>query len=316
LKKYCTYEELIEILRKRQLNIVDENLLQENFESIGYYNLINGYSSIFQSKNDEYEKGVTDTAILHLYNFDKSLRNTIYKYALAVESRVKSVIGHVFSKHHGVDHRKYLKRECFDKDDTKTERIEKFIKILQKKIKTNRYDPDKSRPCIVHYLKKHGHIPLWVLSRVMTFGEINKFYSCMLLEEKETVSRTFNVKPANLEIMLKMLVKYRNIVAHDERIYCVQINRDLLPSGLQIYNEIDIMRNKQGVPMVGRNDFLALLIIFKYILPPFEFEDFWREFMVAYETIRGKIKPHHFGRVANKMRLKNNWRKVRGFLNG
>lgn len=313
MKKFCTYDELIGILRKRNLKIEDKKSLEESLKSIGYYNLINGYSDIFQSKDDIYEKEVTDTNILCLYNFDKVLRNIVYKYALIIESKVKSIIGHIFSQYHGVDHRNYLKRECFDKDAAKNERIEKLIKILQNKIRAGRYDPDKSRACIVHYIKKHEIIPLWVMFRILTFGEVNKFYSCMTLDEKTQVAGTFNVKPANLEVMLKMLVKYRNIVAHDERIYCAQINRDLLPSGLRIYDEICVLRNKQGIPLVGRNDFLALLIIFKYLLPQTEFDNLWREFMVAFETLRNKLKPHHFGRVVNKMRLKNNWRKVKGF---
>jgi len=313
LKKFCTHEELVEILRKRNLKIDNEKSLKENFESIGYYNLINGYSDVFQSNSDVYEKEVTDANILHLYNFDKVLRNIVYKYALIIESKVKSVIGHIFSQYHGINHKDYLERKCFDKDGAKDERIEKLIKILQNKIRAGRYDPDKSRACIVHYIKKHGQIPLWVLFRILTFGEVNKFYSCMTLEEKTHVASAFSVKPANLEVMLKMLVKYRNTVAHDERIYCVQVNRDLLPSGLQIYDEICVMRNRQGVPLVGRNDFLALLIIFKYLLPQAEFDNLWKEFLVAFETLRNKLKPHHFGRVVNKMRLKNNWRNIKGF---
>jgi len=51
------------------------------------------------------------------------------------------------------------------------------------------------------------------------------------------------------------------------------------------------------------------------LLPTSEFDIFWSEFLNAFETLRNKLKPHHFGRVVNKMRLKNNWRKIKGFRN-
>ena len=89
---------------------------------------------------------------------------------------------------------------------------------------------------IVHYRENYGAVPLWVLSNDLTFGNLEHFFNLMKPTEKEAavkaISRStgrlgdkklgyFSVERAT--VCLEVLVKFRNICAHDERIYCARV---------------------------------------------------------------------------------------------
>ena len=315
MKEFTTYEEQVEILKSRNLTIEDDVIFIETLKDIGYYNLINGYSSIFKDDGDKYIKNTTSSNIKSLYDFDKNLRNIVYKYAMLVESRFKSIVSYTFSKYHGENHTKYLIRENFDKDPHKEENIAKLISDCYEIISIcSNKDSKKYRQCIGHYVSQYGFVPLWVLIRAMTFGDVSIFYANMKLSEKVEIANEFNLKPRQLEIMIKMLVSFRNTVAHDERIFCKRLFKDALPSTLKIYDYLQIPRSSHKVPFVGRNDFYSLMIIFKYLLKPLEFADFWLEFDLCREQL-SEINPIINKKILREMGFLKNWRGIKNFKN-
>lgn len=111
-----------------------------------------------------------------MYDFDNNLRNIVYKYAMLFESRFKSIVSYTFSKYHGENHIKYLIRENFDKDANKEENIAKLISDCYDIINIcSNKDSKKYRQCIGHYVSQYGFVPLWVLIRAMTFGDVSIF---------------------------------------------------------------------------------------------------------------------------------------------
>lgn len=91
MKPFKTYEEQIEILKNRFLQIESETWLREKLKNISYYNLINGYSKIFIKKDGTYSQNVTEKHIYALYLFDKNLSNALQKNILLAESRIVPV---------------------------------------------------------------------------------------------------------------------------------------------------------------------------------------------------------------------------------
>lgn len=315
MKKFTTYEEQIQILKERALTITDEQFFLNKLEDCGYYNLINGYSFLFKyEKNNVYKDKVTDTDIIHLYNFDKNLRTIVYKYTLNIESRIKSQISYLFSKKYGELESNYLKEENFDKDLNKKESIHNLIDTCKDIITTcSNKKSKKFRNYIYHYVTEHGHVPFWVLIRAMTLGEISIFYSNMKLEDRIEIAKRYNLNASNMQIMFKMLAAFRNIVAHDERIFCAGIKKYRLPYDLEVYKIMKIKTNKNNIPLVGKNDFLALMIIFKYFLKPMEFASFWQEFISERLTLIKYLKPHFISDINNKMGLKNKWKNLQNY---
>lgn len=315
MKVFTTYDEQVKILKERNLRIDDEESFKEILKDCGYYNLINGYSFIFQnSETNMYLNGSSVEDIKALYNFDKHLRNIVYKYAMTFESRFKSIVSYVFSKHHGEDEKKYLIRDNFDKDIVKESKIAKLINDCNNIIqecsdkKSRRF-----RSYIYHYVTNHGHVPLWVLVRAMTMGDVSVFYSNMKLQEKNEIAQEFNLTSTKLENMVKMLVSFRNTVAHDEHIFCKKLSKDKLSYNLKIYDIMRIKKNKNGYPMSGTCDFLSLMIIFKYLLKPLEFAGFWFEFMNERDILIKNIKSHFIAFINNEMGLKNRWRNLENY---
>ncbi len=230
---------------------------------------------------------------------------------MSFESKFKSIVSYVFSKYHGENEKTYLIRDNFDKDINKEEKIAKLISNCHSLIEDcSNKKSRKHRNYISHYVSKHGHVPFWVLVRAMTMGDISVFYANMRLEEKTEIANEYNLKPSQLEIMVKMLVSFRNTVAHDEHIFCKRLFKDKLPSRLEIYDIMKIKRRENGVPMSGTCDFLSLMIIFKYLLKSITFAGFWLEFITERETLIKNIKSHFAGFIFEEMGLKNRWRNL------
>lgn len=315
MKKFATYDEQIEILKSKKLVIDDDQELKEMLSDYGYYNIINGYAYIFQDKNKKhYIKGASVKDIKFLHSFDKSLRNLIYKYAMVFESRFKSLVSYVFSKYHGEDHNKYLVRECFDKDVNKNKDIQKLIEICNGIINESQ-NPNsyKFKKYILHYVKKHNHVPLWVLIRAMTLGATVKFYVNMRLKEKTEIANIFGVSPSNLSNMAKMLADFRNTVAHDEPIFSKEVSGNNLSYSLKVYDFLKIQKNQKGNPVNGTKDFLALVIIFKYLLKPMEFSQFWEKFVKYKEILNNNVNSNFIALIDKNMSLNCNWKDLANF---
>lgn len=89
---------------------------------------------------------------------------------------------------------------------------------------------------ISHYRNAHGSVPIWVLCNDLTFGSIQHFFNLMKPNEKVSVCKMiaestgrkgskllgyFDVDEAR--VSLEVLVKFRNLCAHDERLYCAHV---------------------------------------------------------------------------------------------
>lgn len=209
----------IGILKSRGVIIKNKRLAKQLIRNVNYYNLINGYKEPFLQQNTAHEKyipGTTLEEIYALYEFDRKLRIITLEYILEIEKQVKSLISYCFSKVHG--HKNYLKLENFD-----TQGIKKYGQVcdllsnLYKKITLN-IDKDLS---VSHYVSGKNYLPLWVLVNTLSLGDISKFYSNMLQQERDDVSRRlkWGVREHQLASCLFFLSTIRNRCAHDERLY-------------------------------------------------------------------------------------------------
>ena len=63
-------------------------------------------------------------------------------------------------------------------------------------------------------------IPLWVLINTLTYGQISRFYALLPFQIQSGISKDFpSVNKKNLERYLKILTLFRNVCAHNERLY-------------------------------------------------------------------------------------------------
>ena len=305
MKDFFTYEQQIEKLKKDGLIIVDDFQTISELKLEGYYNIINGYSPIFKN-GSSFIKGTTFDNIKTLYDFDKNLRSIVYKYTSSIECHVKALIAHEFSRIHGVDEKKYLSTDSFTKNAKSADNIARLIDECNQTITDAlNKNSNKYREYIEHNYSKHGHVPMWVLIRAISFGTTSIFFKNMIEAEKCSISKNYNLTPAQLANMLEVVVSFRNIVAHGERTFCARLPKTRLTTDLSVVRKMCLKKNPKGENKFGRNDFLALLICCKYLLPPLEFSGFIIELDLAFEKLQEQQNPSMFGKIKIYMGLQS-----------
>nr|VZR98316.1 hypothetical protein MF5295_00721 [Mycoplasma feriruminatoris] len=232
-KEFKTFEEQIEILKSRGLVITDEQEAIEILKKENYYNIVNGYKELFlkKSSNNEEDRFIENTNFNELYSlflFDRELRTIILKYILIFERDFKTTIAYNFSKKYNKDNRidSYLYPENYRDDYID---VLDFISVINKTIVAK----NKKTEYIKHYIKEYGHVPLWVVVNVLSFG--NMVYMFRLLKDDDRnnimllyVNRFIEQNNRETKLwfrddsfisLLKVLNIVRNICAHEERMY-------------------------------------------------------------------------------------------------
>lgn len=108
---------------------------------------------------------------------------------------------------------------------------------------------------------------MWVLTTILTFGNISQMYSCLKHAEQVAISRRFNFTPNELENVIKFINIVRNKCAHHNRLYCHKNDtKSSFPIPvLSIHKELNLPK-KGNRYTVGISDMLACLIVFSHFL--------------------------------------------------
>lgn len=250
-KVFTTYEERIEILKKRNMNINTRSSIHRNvIREYNYYNIINAYKDPFlekNSENEQYINGTTPNQLLALYKFDEALRMILLKYLLQIEEKMKHYITQAFFEFFLNDENlSEAEKDTLHKDttyldvsyyDTSTSKKQSTHSGFQSKAYSQiNFQYEKDNSSIKKYKDEHGYIPMWVLFNVLMFGNISKLFTILKKEIKIKIMQFMNITwPYQLEeetinqfeATLEILTLARNICAHNERLYCFKHNLSL-----------------------------------------------------------------------------------------
>ena len=249
-KVFKTFRQQLSILRSRGMNIKSGSQSSRAIrilERENYYSVINGYKEPFiASKNpDLYQTGTEFDELYALFTFDRNIRSIYLKYILKAEHHIKTVLAHEFSHKYGHDN--YMKLSNFDTSTKqKLASVSKLLKKVQDEIAQNM---NKSKE-ITHYMNQYGYIPLWVLTNVLTIGELSYFYSALYQQDMNAVSRFFNILPFELEKYLKVLTLARNLCAHDERFYDSHFRTGISPTKVKKFRLYSGFSGRTGLQLL------------------------------------------------------------------
>ncbi|MDD2505319.1 MAG: Abi family protein [Bacilli bacterium] len=308
MKEFKTVKEQINILKSRGLIIDNETEVSKILEVENYYNLINGYKELFIEKdNDLNEKFIENTdfnEIYVLYLYDRNLRNIFMKYVLNIENYLKTRIVYEFSSHYG--HTDYLKQENFNNvDKYKIEAIDKLINDINLDIENQKLN---GKDMLVHYSNNHKYIPLWVLSIIITFGKLSKFYQLMKNKQQCAISKNYNLNPYVIITYMKSLTIVRNLCAHAERLYNIRLKSKIHDD--DIHKKLNLMKNASGNFVQGNNDLFSIVIILKKLLSKEEFEIFFRELTIETDIIISKIDKSDSKQLLKAMGFPKNYKDI------
>lgn len=312
-KVFRTTEEQISILKGRNLIINDDASAIDVLQRENYYNLVNGYKDVFlvSSDPDLYRHNTTFDELYALYLFDRELRSIFIKYILIIENHVKSVLAHEFSSKYG--HKDFLKIGNFrntntDKRNNKSgaasEHIGNVTELICNIQQEIARQLKKNSSMIAHYMLDFGYVPLWVLVNTLSLGTISKFYSYLKQEDQNNISRNFKLYPDVLGGFLSVLTIFRNACAHDERFFSLKTKRgDGYNNNIKstkIHEKLNIEKQK-GDYIYGKNDLLAVVIIFKYMLTGKHFEEFYGAVSSQINILKCSLKSISISEVLFRM---------------
>ena len=232
IKKYLSSDDLIDYLIKKGVHISNREETLNKLEKYSYYSIVNTYKNIFKTEKNNYRLGVRFEEIYSLYEFDKKLRIILLNMIFELEILMKSMISELLSRKYGIDN--YLNSKNFD-TSIDSSIIINFINSLNNDI-NNQYGKHEA---ITHYVDKYGYVPPFVLVKILSFGEISKLYSILKQEDRQYISKKFNLSDKILKQILRVITIVRNICAHNERLY--SFHSKFVIS----FNKIDLIYPKQ-----------------------------------------------------------------------
>lgn len=213
MKEYKSNEELVEYLISKNVIIKDKEIAMKNIQKYSYYYIVNGYKNVFKYKDGNYKPNVTFEEIFALYEFDKNIKSIFLKYILEIEIIIKSLISGTLAEKYGIID--YLKIENFDRVIDK-QLINNLIGSINKEINDN-YDKHSA---IKHYKDKYEFVPPFVLTKILTFGTISRYYGLLKQEDRQKISKYFKISDKLLKQILINLTMVRNLSAHSDRLFC------------------------------------------------------------------------------------------------
>jgi len=307
-KPFLTYtQQLDKLINEKNLVVDDRDSAEATLKRVSYFALIGGYKKLF--RNPTTRKYKDDTAfeeIVALYKFDENLRGLFLKYLLQIEQAMRSMFSYYFSQKHGESQSAYLSASNYVKSSRTSNELASLIGVLRElALKSNDY------PYITHQRNKHKNVPLWVLVKVLTFGNISKMYQCFTQDLKVKVSKNYiSVNEKELVQYLKVLTKYRNVCAHSDRLFSF-ITKDDIPD-TAIHAKLGIAkRGRQYI--YGKRDLFSVVIAFRYLLQKEEFILFKRTLSREINGFISKTNQITKQELLHEMGFPNNWTKITSY---
>ena len=212
MKKYKNNEELIDYLISKNVIVNNKKAALKNIEKYSYYSIINGYKAVFKNRNNNYKENTSFEEIFALYEFDKNIKAIFLKFTLEIEVVIKSLMANTIAEKYGIED--YLKSENLD-ENTNEYLINDFIEKIKKEINDNYI----KHPAIKHYKDTYNFVPPFVLTKILTFGDVSKYYSLLKQRDRQKISKYFKLSDKLLKQILINLTMVRNISAHSDRLF-------------------------------------------------------------------------------------------------
>lgn len=303
-KPFLTYDQQVAKLTSKGLAIPDEEAARAALRDVGYFALVNGYKGPLQdAETRRYKPGASFGDLVELYGFDASLRSLLRDELDWLERKLKSTLSHSFCERRGEEQSAYLDPASYTDARRHRKAVAKLVSILD-------YLANKNidHAYIAHYRNHHGSVPLWVLVGAITFGQMSKMYSYLRSSEKAAVAKQFDhVNERQLEQMLKVLVLYRNVCAHGERLFSHRAYSEI--PDMPLHAKLGIPKQGEHYSM-GKSDLFSVVIALRYLLPRSRFHTFKRKLASLVGSFLRNSPIVNRGELLGLMGFPENWEQI------
>lgn len=183
---------------------------------------------------------------------------------------------------------------------------------------------------IYSYLNKHTYLPMWILSNILTFGNISKMFEVLTVDVQNLIIKKLKLDSSNMandlsilntSRVIHILSLFRNSCAHNERIYCRKIHipiddefmeflhkcpfaEDVLAlKGTQNYLNKRKYKKKERI----QHSIYVLIFCISLFLKDKELEKFKKKIKQELDLLKSKIPAPAYENVLSKMGLDFDW---------
>lgn len=232
-KPYLTYQQQLELLKSRGLEVTDDAAAISCLSRIGYYRLSAYWYSfrktsltqdpiskkITVNREDDFHPCSSFQQALELYVFDKRLRLLVLDAVERIEVAIRSDIAYQLGSkdpfahtNPALLHGNFAKK--VDPLSGKTrhqEWLDKYNTVLSR----------SKEDFVRHYKKKYGlPLPIWVSVELWEFGMLSMFYQGLAVADKSAIATKYGVPDWQvMESWLRSLNFVRNVAAHHSRLW-------------------------------------------------------------------------------------------------
>ncbi|MGM9834618.1 MAG: Abi family protein [Bacilli bacterium] len=304
IKTFKTLDEQIDILKSKGLEIDDidytkEILLHEN------YFFINGYRHLFlkSQKDRMFITGTNFNELYAMFNFDRQIRNIVFKNLLIVENNAKSILSYQLSKKYGIKEKNYLNPANFNRSNEKAKQVNDLIKKMKRQIRVN----GVQHSATMHYINNYGYVPLWILVKVLSFGVVSELFTILKPEDQKDIACIYGVSVNDLLIYFPILANFRNLCAHEDILYNHKTHKVIEDT---YYHKALNIPKQDNEYIYGKDDLFALIIILKYMLRNDDFILMMNEIGYEVDILEGKLKTISIKKVLDAIGFPQNYKDI------
>ena len=294
-KTFKHLDEQIKILQGKGLIISDENetkdiLLREN------YFFISGYRLLFMESMTKklFLPGTTFEELYAMFQFDRHIRNIVFKNLLIIENNIKSIMAYNLSGKYGIHEDEYLNAKNFVNDRKRKKQIDDLLRKMKRQIRIN----GGQHQATLHYLQKYGYVPLWIAVKVLSFGIVSELYQILKPEDQVSIAKDFHVDKEQLLVYFPILANFRNLCAHEDILFDHKAQRDIEDTK---YHELLEIPKVNDEYIYGKRDLFAVVIILKQLLRKEDFFLFMSEFEYEIQILADRLKVISVDKVLDRM---------------
>lgn len=211
-KPALSFDEQLDLLRRRGLTVRDPVRALRWLQSVNYYRL-SAYFLPFKG-GERFRPGTDFNDIAGLYIFDRKLRllvlDAIERVEVAIRTSVTYAIGHAYGAFGhtapanfapGFNHARFMS-ELLDEERRAKETF------------------------ALHFRRQYAeerHLPVWMATELLSFGTMSKLFQSLDPKLRQRIAAPYRVDAKFLASWLHALTYTRNVCAHHKRLWNRQL---------------------------------------------------------------------------------------------
>ena len=215
VKAYKTYDQQVEILAGRGMDMGDRESAIAILRRVNYYRL-SGYWYPFRKqtpdgRHDNFYFGSRFSDVVALYEFDARLRAATFAALVPIELDIRALLGHELGR---IDPCAHLDPSLLGPTARRGGGYAKWVQRYEVELNQSRED------FVEHHRNKYGgRLPVWAATELLDWGSLTYLYGFAPRDVQDVVADACGLSAPQLTSWLKSLNLVRNTCAHHGRLF-------------------------------------------------------------------------------------------------